>query len=708
MSCRKALTALESQGVLKLPQAGRGYDFERSAELTIEPDIAEVDCSLAQLGEVTVEPIRSRYCKESKIWFALLERYHHLGSGPLCGAQIRYLVKSAEHGYLGALAFSSACFALKARDKSIKWTERARRANLQQVLCNDRFLILPTVRVKHLASHVLSLALLRLSQDWQQRYQIRPVLVETFVDPSRFDGTCYKAANWTCVGDTAGRRDGIAKKVFLYPLNRKWRKILCAESQPLLGEVPAVEVPAHWAEEEFGTVRFYDDRLKERLYTIAQDFYRSPEANIPEACGSKARSMGAYRFFQNDKVTMDVLLLAHTEASIERIKEHRVVLAPQDTSTLNYSTHPMTAGLGPINNIADSAVGLILHDTMAFTEEGTPLGILDAQCWARDPQDEGKSKKRKELPIEQKESMKWLRSYRRVAEVQKLCSETMLVSIGDREGDIYELFMQASQSSEGPKLLIRAGKARNRRVEQQALWDHMASLEVAGSLYIHVPRRGPRKARDTWVDIRFSQVQLSPPNHSPSWPPLRVWAVYVTEQEESYSGESPVEWMLLSTVEVTSFEDAKRNVQWYTQRWAIEVYHRTLKSGCRIKNRQLGTADRLEACLGVDMVVAWRIYHLTMLGREMPEVPCTTFFTDLEWKALLCYVHKIPTPPEQPPMLRDAIAMVAGLGGHLGRKGDGPPGTQTLWRGLQRLETATEMYAILIQQEPPHPRQSGP
>jgi hypothetical protein len=707
MSCRKSLVKLHQRGVLDLPRQEKIYGFERSAVNPVEPNITELCCPLRELGEVSVSPVSSRYSKESKIWFALLDRYHYLGSGPLCGAQIRYVVKSSRHGYLGVLAFSSASWALKDRDRYIGWTEGARRANLHRLVCNDRFLILPTVRVKHLASHVLSLALCRLPGDWEQRYGIRPVLVETFVDPNRFAGTCYKAANWIYVGDTAGRRDGRAKKIFLYPLDPRWRHVLCAEPLIRLAERPRPEVPEHWAEEEFGTVRLYDNRLKQRLYTIAQDFYNCPQASIPEACGSKAGAMGAYRFFQNPKVTMDVVLTAHTETTIERMKQHRVVLVPQDTTTINYSTHPMTEGLGPVNNTDDHSIGLLLHDTLAFTEEGTPLGILDAQCWARDPQERGKKYRRKELPIEQKESMKWLRSFQKAAQVQKLCPETLLVVMGDRESDIYELFLEASQESDGPKLLVRAEKTRNRKVDQEFLWDVMAKQEVAGSLKIHLPRRGSRKARDAWIDVRFAKVALKAPKRYGSAPSVTVWAVYVTERANK-AVESPIEWMLLTTVEVKGFEEAQKRVEWYSGRWGIEVYHRTLKSGCRIQDRQLGTADRLETCLGVDMVVAWRIYCLTMLGRETPDMPCTVFFKDIEWKALCCYAKKNPVPPEKPPSMREAVFMVGAIGGHLGRKRDGFPGTQTLWRGLERFSGAAEMYAILTHEYCPHPMQSGP
>jgi hypothetical protein len=408
-------------------------------------------------------------------------------------------------------------------------------------------------------------------------------------------------------------------------------------------------------------------------------------------------------------LNIDVILTAHTEATIERIKEHRVVLAPQDTTTLNYTTHPMTEGLGPINNVNDKSIGLILHDTLAFTQNGTPLGVLDAQCWARDPESKGKPNQRKKLPIEQKESIKWLRSYQKVAEIQRLCPETMLVSVGDRESDIYELFMEAGKDPNGPKLLVRLGKNRGRKVGQEPLWEFMARQKVSGALDIHIPRRGSRKARDTRVDIRFSEVELTPPKDKiKNWPTIRAWAVYVLEQQLDEAVASPVEWLLLTTVEVRNFQDAKKRVEWYSGRWGIEVYHRTLKSGCRIKDRQLGTADRLETCLGVDMVVAWRVYHLTMLGRETPEVSCTVFFRDIEWKALCCYVNKDPIPPEEPPTLIAAIYMIGGIGGHLGRKADGPPGTQTLWRGLQRLDTVSEMYAIFTKQQSPHPLQSGP
>jgi hypothetical protein len=355
--------------------------------------------------------------------------------------------------------------------------------------------------------------------------------------------------------------------------------------------------------------------------------------------------------------------------------------------------------LGPVSSKEHVAKGLLLHDTVAFSLDGTPLGVIDAQCWARDPDDPGKSEKRKKLPIEQKESFKWLRSFRKLAEVQALCPDTQLVSIGDRESDIHELFAEAMRDPAGPKLLVRAERTRNRRVEEESLWQFMEAQDIAGEVRLQLPKRGNRRARKVLLDVRFSEVEVQPPQSS-SLLPIRLWAVHLHEMKAEDGGET-LEWMLLTTVAVTTFGEAVEKSEWYAARWGIELYHRTLKSGCRIKNRQLGTSDRLQACLGIDMVVAWRIYHLTMLGREMPGHPCTAFFEEVEWKALYCYHHDTPIAPNEPPTLDEAVSMLGKMGGHMGRRGDGPPGTQVLWRGIQRLDTAVRMYAMFTQL--PHP-----
>jgi len=176
---------------------------------------------------------------------------------------------------------------------------------------------------------------------------------------------------------------------------------------------------------------------------------------------------------------------------------------------------------------------------------------------------------------------------------------------------------------------------------------------------------------------------------------LTIWAVLAQEINGPDDVKEPLEWLLLTTIAVATFEQAIQMLAWYAIRWGIEVYHRTLKSGCKIEQRQLRHADRIETCLAIDMVVAWRIFHLTKLGREVPDVPCTVFFEEAEWKALVSYKTQSSISPEQPLSLREAIHMVASLGGFLGRKNDGEPGTKTMWLGLQRLEDLTAMWKIM-------------
>ena len=222
----------------------------------------------------------------------------------------------------------------------------------------------------------------------------------------------------------------------------------------------------------------------------------------------------------------------------------------------------------------------------------------------------------------------------------------------------------------------------------------MEQQPAAGVQEIRVPRRGAQAARGARLQVSFARVTLRPPRSKPTLGALTLWAV-LAQEGEAPAGIKPLRWMLLTTCPVESFAAACEKLHWYTLRWGIEVYHRTLKSGCQIERRQLGGADRIETCLAIDLVVAWRIFHLAKLGRETPEVPCTVYFEEAEWKALVAYVTHNPTPPEQPPSLRQAMRMVATLGGFLGRKSDGHPGTQTLWLGLQYLDPLTAMWKIL-------------
>jgi len=703
-SCRAALLKLERRGVIELPPA-REVSFETRTQAAAQPEPAwlRIKGALSKLSGIALVVVNGDKAL-SRQWRVMMRVHHPLSDGPLCGAQLRYLITS-DQGILGGLSFSAAAWRLGVRDEWIGWSEGTRAQRLSMIVGNSRFLILPTVQVAHLASHVLGLASRQLGGDWQQHYGERPVLMETFVDSSRYRGTCYRAANWFDLGLTQGRgrqdraRQELVerKHVFVYPLRRNWRKLLTAPLDlPRLMPSVRTQPPADWAEEEFGRCRL-GGRLTQRLMTIARDFWGRPLANIPEACENTTKMKAAYRFFANDDVLFETLLQPHyaaTEGRISKLDEGSVVLVPQDTTSVNYSKLENIDGLGPIGTTAEGAQGLHLHSSLAMTVQGVPLGFVDAQCWARDPDEFGKKAQRHALPIEEKESYRWIKSYQAVAAVQKRNPQINLVSMGDREADIYELFAEALRDPDGPKLLVRAKHNRELQDEQERMFETIQAKPIAGYHLVKLPRQKNRPARQAKLAIRFAAVTLCPPQEKPQLPRLEIRMV-LAQEEDAPEGAEPIEWKLLTTLAVDSFEHACEKVAWYTQRWGIEVFHRTLKSGCRIEDRQLGHADRLEACLAIDMVVAWRIYHMTKLGRDVPEMPCDVYFEEAEWKALVAYSTKNPVPPERPPGLREAIRMVAKIGGFLGRKSDGEPGTQTLWRGLQHLDLMTEVWRVM-------------
>jgi hypothetical protein len=712
-----ALLKLDQQGEIRLPaaQAFAGRNNPRYRERAPAEELEKQwKGRLEKFQPIQLIPVGSADSRASAEWNQMMRRHHYLGSGPLCGAQIRYLVHSASYGYVGGLAFSSAAWRLESRDNWVGWSEAARRENLSRVVANSRFLILPYVKVPDLASHVLGLAMRQLRQDWNERYGEDPVLVETFVEKQRYRGTCYRAANWVEVGETKGRgrqdtdnQQAVpVKKVFLYTLDPNARQLLSrcekvARAEPVLEHRAPLGTEADWAEEEFGGARLGDQRLNQRLVTIGRDFYAHPQAQIPEACQSRAKTKATYRFFEHPKTPMKLLLEPHRQSTIKRMAQEKIVLSVQDTTSLNYSAHPETNGIGLIGSSKAGAMGLIVHDTMAFSVEGTPLGLIDVQCWARDGQTFGKHHQRKDKPIEQKESIKWLKSFQAAAEAQRQCPNTTIVSVGDREADIYELFQLALENPQGPKLLVRAEQDRLLAEGQGHLWPFVARQPLAGIQDIRIPRRGKRPARDARLEVRFAKIPLNAPQAKPHLKRLTMWAVLAQEVDVP-EGIEAVCWMLLTTCEVSGFSQANEKLIWYTRRWGIEIYHRTLKSGCKIEERQLSSASRLEACLAVDMVVAWRVFHLVKLGRETPDVPCTVFFEEAEWKALCTQITKNPIPPTQPPSLRSTMRMVATLGGFLGRKGDGEPGTKSIWLGLQHLDDLAAMWKFMALNYAPH------
>jgi hypothetical protein len=441
-----------------------------------------------------------------------------------------------------------------------------------------------------------------------------------------------------------------------------------------------------WIDDELATADLGDERLDHRMAKLLGRLAGHPSASIPAACHGWAETQAAYRFFDHQAVTAAAVLQPHRDATLRRIAQHPVVLLPQDTTELDFTAKKdKSQGLGPLSD--EHRVGLLTHPTIALTPQRLCLGVVHVQTWARPDLEQGD--RRKQKAIEDKESIYWLDGYRRACAVAEQVPGTLVVSIADREGDIYECFA-AALAEEGRRKaswVIRARHDRCVRADDEVgrLRDLAGRSPVLGTLVVDVPRSPKRKARSARLTAQAVTVQPRPPRRpgGVKLPAVTFQAVLVREAGPP-EGEEPIEWLLLTDLPASTFAAACRVVEYYCCRWQIEVFFRVYKSGCKVEERQLETTGRLEPCLALYLIVAWRVLYVTWLGRAYPEVPCDLFFTEAEWKSVWCVVKKAPVP-ERAPSLGEFVALVAGLGGHLGREHDGPAGAQATWIGLQRL-----------------------
>jgi hypothetical protein len=456
-------------------------------------------------------------------------------------------------------------------------------------------------------------------------------------------------------------------------------------------------VIAPWVAREFAGVNLGDKRLRQRVQILMTQFSQQPTASIPQACQRWGDIKAAYRFFDNDAVKPEQLLQSHRQATIQRMASHAVVLAVQDTTSLNYSTHPETEGLGPISNNADKTIGLFVHSTLALTASGQPLGLVDVQVRSRDRQRFGGSRnaqQRNKKPVAEKESQRWLDSLRSCQQAAPACPQTTLVNVTDREGDLYELFEQALQPGQSRvHVLVRA--QHNRKIQQgdePKLWPHLTMQTAAATLLVTVPRQTGQASRVARLTIRFGPVTLHAPTLKEHKLPLQLWAVQARE-ENPPAGQKAIGWRLLTTLPVNTAAEAVEKVQWYCQRWQIEVFHKVLKSGCQIEHRQLETALRLRRILMLDLILAWRLLLLSKVARQSPEVSAAEWLLEKEWKVL--WIHMKEQPAKDPPSLYQAVRWIGQLGGFIGRKSDGEPGPIVLWRGLLRLHDLVRAFDLL-------------
>ena len=300
--------------------------------------------TLEQLGQIKIILVKNKNDQNHTVWKRMMEDRHYLRSGKLFGRQLRYLVESSEHGWIGGFGFSSASWWLKERDERITWSGSEGGPDLDRIVCNSRFLLLPEFGAPNVASHVMSRCMKELAGDWESKYGIRPRLVETFVDSERFAGTCYRASNWILLGETRGR--GRNDRNHESAVSRKLIFVYEFEKGSLKQALPADKSGKDWAEEEFQYANLPNGARKKRLLILARDFFAKPRESIPLSCEGAAKLKGAYRFLGDRKVKFEELLGSHSKQSMERAKEHKVILSVQDTTDLDYSSHPAAKGLG--------------------------------------------------------------------------------------------------------------------------------------------------------------------------------------------------------------------------------------------------------------------------------------------------------------------------------------------------------------------------
>lgn len=456
-----------------------------------------------------------------------------------------------------------------------------------------------------------------------------------------------------------------------------------------------------WATRELQSLDLGDVRRSRRLARMVATLTMHPSMSVPRAFQSKAEMNAAYYSWNSPYVTPQAIRAAHRDATVARLSTLPLVLVPNDTTNLDFTTHESVAGLGYLDG--RGRFGLMCHTATALTPEGLMLGILHQECWSRMPEEKGKSKDRAKLPLCEKESQKWVTTLDAVGAA--VPETTVAVVVGDRESDVYGVFAHPRDAH--VELLVRS--AQNRRLSRDTLlWETVEAEASCGTLTVEVGRADGKPARQAQLTLRYKTVKVLAAKNAPgrkSLPGVEVQALLALE-EAPPAGTEPLRWFLLTTLAVSSGEDAARVVGYYARRWSIERYHFVLKSGCKVEDLQLESIDALETALATYSIVAWRLLHLTYQARLTPDAPCDLVFEPAEWEALCCRISKKPTPPKKPPTLREAVRMVASLGGFLGRKSDGEPGVKTIWLGLGALHESVEMYTAMRGIAPPrqHPR----
>lgn len=711
-SCLTALRRLEGRRSIELPPSQRRGGWQRHPRGTgVAPDTpVDVPAHAGLIKDLRLELVDG--VDELREWNELLLREHPQGGQIITGRQLRYFIRS-EHGLLGAVGVSSAALHLEARDEWIGWDWDLRGQYLDRIICLSRFLIRPGVQCRNLASRALGLFCKTAPDDMERSCGVRPWLIESFVDASLHTGGCYRAGNWLKVGTTKGRgRDGSRptspKDVYLYCLERDFRRRL---SLPSGAGAVALEPGdgidgGKWAENEFGGAPLGDARLAKRLVAIADTKSRDPTEPFSKcAKGAGSDMRGYYRFIEHpdcEAVNMETILEPHVERTIKRMRGQRRVLCPQDSTDLDYTGLSGCVGLGRTgaNKRGAKSYGLRLHTTMALDPDGLPLGVINGECLARKFRPGQPRKERRNLPLKEKETYRWLKSVQKCEEIAERLPGTRIVNLMDREGDIFEIFLHW-QKTRKIDLLVRACKDRCGE-DGQTLFQQIRSAPESGRFKFELAYRRrkdlSRAPSSVELSVRHRKVTLNVPKirKIPDAEPVQVWMVHAVELNPPPDAE-PIEWLLISTEPVEDFEKACQSLREYSCRWRIEEWHKVLKSGCSVEDVIADDVKTIKRVLAISMVIAWRILLMTLLSRKQPELPPQVLFSDLELKVLGAFAAKESLQP--PGDLKEAVTLVARLGGYRACKSNPPPGTTALWRGYVSLCDMCKGAALFLKDD---------
>jgi len=402
------------------------------------------------------------------------------------------------------------------------------------------------------------------------------------------------------------------------------------------GESSSVEVEPLAA--ELDGIDLGDQRRNRRARAMIEQLGQKPQGSIPTAAGGWSETRAAYNLFAHEEVTPQKILEPHVHCTLDRSRQHPVVLVAQDTTELDYTGKNDIEGLGTLNY--ETRRGLYLHVSLAITPERLPLGLLDSWSWTRPFEDADA------------ESIRWIEGYQRVCEYQQQLSaagaDTQMVYMADREGDLYEIFAERERIVQHGELaadwLIRSQHDRKTE-EGKKIRTLLDSADSLGEITFHLPKGRGRKARSVTQTLRAVSVPISPPQKGQ---PVATVTAILAREEHPPHGETPIQWILLTNRPVETLDQAQQMLGWYLCRWQVEVFFKILKSGCKVEELQLEHVDRIQNALAFYQIIAWRVLYLTMLGRTCPELPCNLVFEDEEWQAVYI-VTKKKQPPETPP-----------------------------------------------------------